>query len=289
MEAVAQHVVLVVTQPDRGSGRGRNLRETPVKRAASRLGLPVFTPDRARDPETISRIELLKADALLVASYGQILPEALLNAATRGGINLHASLLPKFRGAAPIQRAILDGETETGITLMQMDRGMDTGDIISMERTDILPDETAGQLEGRLATVAARMAEHWMPKVVSGDYPRHAQDHSLATLAPKLNREEGVLSFGMSAEEAYRRFRACTPRPGCTVSLRIGPLKLLDCRLTGTGPGQGIVGRGEPGEVVVGFETGGLRLRKVQLEGRPPISGQDFANGARLKPGAVLS
>jgi methionyl-tRNA formyltransferase len=282
LKALAPHVVRVVTQPDRPSGRGREPHPTPVKVAALSLGLPIESPESARNPEFIQGVRELGADALVVASYGQILSEQLLNAARRGGINLHASILPKYRGAAPIQRAILQGETETGVTLMQMDRGMDTGDIIEIERTAIEPEETAGELESRLAELAAKIAVEWMPRIVEGSYPRMKQDSSQATLAPKLGPEDGLLSFDMSAVDAFRRFRACTPRPGCRVETCRGVLKLLKCKPDMTGGVAGSVLTIQEQEMVVGFTEGSLLLIEVQPAGRRPMSGAEFARGARL-------
>ena len=286
LKAGAAHVVLVVTQPDREAGRGRSLRESPVKTAATELGLEVAAPEKCR--EIVGRVRELDADALLVASYGQILPEAMLGAARRGGINLHASLLPKYRGAAPIQRAILEGDKKTGVTLMQMDKGMDTGDIIAMEETTIGADEKAGELEGRLAEMAAAMATEWMPRIVAGDYTRTPQDDSRATLAPKVSIEDGLISLGMRAEEAYRKFRACTPRPGCRLETIHGRLKILECRMVGTKAAPGTVANVEGGAITVGFAGGSLELRQVQPEGRSAVSGSDFANGLRLREGASL-
>src|SRR5262249_18938452 len=147
LQELKDHISLVVTQPDRPSGRGMRMHSSPVKEAALEIGLPVETPEKSRAPEFVERLQSENADALVVASYGQILSQRVLDSAKRGGINLHGSILPKYRGAAPIQRAILDGEPETGITLMQMDKGMDSGDIIAIERTPIGSDETYGELQ----------------------------------------------------------------------------------------------------------------------------------------------
>ena len=289
LRALSDGAVLVVSQPDRPAGRGKKLRVSPVKIAAEEMGVPVLTPERARDPEFVEDIRQLEADALVVASYGQILSEALLLSAKRGGINLHASILPKFRGAAPIHRAILEGESETGVTLMQMDRGMDTGDIIAIETLPMGPDETAGELETRLSSLAARMAAKWLPIVVSGDYQRMPQNDVLATLAPKLSREKGILSFHMSSEEAYRRHRACTPRPGSRIKTRLGVVKIVEARRA--------QGNGEPGKVLsvgqngvaVAFAKGALNLLRVQLEGKQSIPANDFANGHRLSTSSSLA
>jgi len=289
IQSLKDQIALVVTQPDRPAGRGRHLQPSPVKVAATELGLPIETPINAKDREFIAEIRAIRADALVVASYGQILSESLLEAAKRGGINLHASILPFYRGAAPIQRAILDGERETGVTLMQMDKGMDTGDIIAISRTPIGPDETSGQLEARLAQIGAELAVEWMPKIVAGDYPRTPQNHSLATLAPKMSREDGQLAFDSDAPEAYRRYRACTPRPGAWLRTNAGTINILKAAmLPALRLPIGTIAKVSPDGLDVAFRSGGIRLIEVQPEGRPAQSGRDFANGKRLKAGERL-
>lgn len=288
LRALAEHVVLVVTQPDRPRGRGMSLSPSPAKLLANELGIPCESPARARTPEFVELLQSCKADALVVASYGQILSQAVLDSAKRGGINLHGSILPEYRGAAPIQRCIQDGKSETGITLMQMDKGMDTGDAIEIRRTPIGPDETYGELQDRLAILAAEMAVEWMPRIVAGDYPRIPQDGNLATMAPKIEKEEGRLSFEQGAQSEYNRFRAFTPAPGASIATSSGVLKVSQARFV---PDQ----QGQPGEVLslspnltVAFANGALQLIEVQPEGKKKMSGRDYANGARLKPGACL-
>lgn len=326
LQALAGDVCLVVAQPDRPSGRGMRVSESPVKVAALELGLTVETPEKSRAPEFVERLGAEDADALVVASYGQILSQSVLDSAKRGGINLHGSLLPLYRGAAPIQRAILDGREETGVTLMQMDRGMDTGDVIAARRTPIRPDETYGELQDRLAVIAAEMAAEWMPRIVTGDYPRTPQDSSLATSAPKIEKSEAELSFDRPALQEFARFRAFTPSPGAFLRTRVGLVKISKAALSGYGfrvGGDGIRDResgleikagphlpslssGPPavGEdslsdfagtilsvspgLVVGFSEGALELIEVQPEGKKRMSGRDLANGLRLKPGMNL-
>lgn len=288
LRALAPHVALVVTQPDRPTGRGMRLQAAPAKLLAQELGLHVESPEKTRAPEFVARLRELDADALVVASYGQILSTAVLDSAKRGGINLHGSILPEYRGAAPIQRCILDGRTETGITLMQMDRGMDTGDMIEIVRTPIGPDETYGELQDRLALLAAEMAVAWMPRIVADDYPRTPQEGDRATVAPKVEKAEAELSFARAAKEEYDRFRAFTPAPGAFVRTTHGVLRLHSVRAA--------EGSGEPGTVlsvspepVVAFAEGALRLVEVQPEGKRRMSGRDWANGARIKAGESLA
>lgn len=285
IEPLWPSIELVVTQPDRPSGRGLELKSSPVKLRAQELGLRLETPEKARNQGFVERIRELGTDALLVASYGQILSEELLQSAKRGGINLHASLLPKYRGAAPIQRAILEGETKTGITLMQMDKGMDTGDIIAAEETPIDPDETAGALELRLAEIAAEMALSWMPKIARGEYPRTPQEDALATCAPKMSRKDGEVGFDMRAEDAYRVFRAATPRPGCFLKTARGELKLLECRLGKAGGEPGEVLGIEGGALLLAFKSESVAIMKGQFQGKKAFSGNELANGLRLTTG----
>lgn len=263
------------------------LQSSPVKQAAEELGLPVLTPEKARAQEFVEHIRNLQADALVVAAYGQILSQALLDSAKRGGINLHGSLLPKYRGAAPIQRAILDGETETGVTLMQMDKGMDTGDVIAMDKIGIGPDDTYGDLESALGHLGADMAYLWMPRICLGDYPRVPQNHEAATLAPKINKEEAQLRFDHDAEGEYRRFRAFTPSPGAWIQTSVGKIRLSECRRSDLS--------GAPGEILdtrrtltISFRDGALELVSIQPEGKKRMAGKDFANGARLQVGQNL-
>ncbi|MBX7133312.1 MAG: methionyl-tRNA formyltransferase [Fimbriimonadaceae bacterium] len=287
LRAIADSVVLVVSQPDRPTGRGLKLQASPVKQAALQLGLPIETPEKCRAPEFVERLRAEHADALLVAAYGQILSPAVLDSAKRGGINLHGSILPEYRGAAPIQRAILDGKTETGVTLMQMDKGMDTGDMIAITRTPIGPDETAGMLTPRLAEIAAELAREWMPKIVAGEYPRTSQDSEHATMAPKVTKAEAEIRFERSAGDEYNRFRAFTPAPGAYLLVGEAPVKLLElARVEGSGqPGTLIAINPEP---VVAFIQGALSFPRVQPAGKAAMSGRDWVNGLRMKVGDRL-
>jgi methionyl-tRNA formyltransferase len=289
LEAIADHVVLVVSQPDQPTGRGMRMRSTPVKRRAQELGLEVLTPDTCRDPEFIARIEAIKPDVNVVAAYGQIMPVRLLNAAAQGSVNLHGSILPRWRGAAPIQRAVAAGDKETGVTLMQMAKGMDTGDILAIESTDIGPEETAGELFDRLAVMAGQMAAKWLPKIAGGGVERIPQDEALATHAAKMTKADGLIEFTMTAEDAHRRHRGATPFPGSSLITSAGRIKVKRARLMpNCAAGPGCIESVNP-DLVVGFSEGGIALIEVQPEGRKPVSGSDFANGARLKPGDGLN
>jgi methionyl-tRNA formyltransferase len=290
LEALKDSVSLVITQPDRPRGRGMKLQPTLVKLRAMKLGLRVESPEKSRSPEFLEVLRAENADALVVASYGQILSQAVLDSAKRGGINLHGSILPKYRGAAPIQRCVMNGDGVTGLTLMQMDKGMDTGGVIEIVTTPIGHDETYTELQDRLALIAAELAVEWMPRIVAGDYVVTPQDSDLATIAPKIERSESELSFERDASFEYNRFRALTSTPGAFVQTRLGSLRIHQARL---GKGSDSA---SPGEVVavreslqVAFANGSLEFAEVQLEGKKRMGGRDFANGARLKPGDRLS
>jgi methionyl-tRNA formyltransferase len=287
LRRLAPFVTLVVAQPDRPQGRGMKLQSTPIKLAAQELGLPIETPEKSRSTEFIERLIQERADALVVAAYGQILSQTVLDSATRGGINLHGSLLPKYRGAAPIQRAILNGESESGVTLMQMDKGMDTGDIIAVSSTPIDPDETYGHLQERLAELAAALAGEWIERIVAGSYPRSPQDVHLATYAPKIEKAEAELHVQGDARMEYNRFRAFTPAPGAWIQTQAGVLRLSEVSLNPETGDEGTVLSVRDG-LTLGFRNGSLVLRQVQPEGKKRMSGKDFANGARLKPGSRL-
>jgi methionyl-tRNA formyltransferase len=287
LRAVASDTLLVVSQPDRPGRRGMQLQASPVKRAALEIGLACQTPEKCREPDFIEHIRSLEPDILLVAAYGQILPVALLESAKCGGINLHGSVLPEYRGAAPIQRCILEGRTVTGVTVMHMAKGMDTGDIIAVEEIAIGCDETYGELQTRLADLAAMLSVKWLPQIVEGKAPRTEQNHERATLASKVTKEEARIRFTDSAQQAYNRFRAFTPSPGAYIQLDSGVLRLSKVRLTDD--------QGKPGEIlatspdmVVAFDSGAFKFLEIQPEGKKRMSGKDFANGARLKTGFML-
>ncbi len=287
LEAVATSITLVVSQPDRPSGRGLTLSPSPVKLAAQNLGLPVETPDRARNPDFVEKIRALEADFLLVAAYGQILSVALLESARNGGINLHGSILPAYRGAAPIQRAIQDGCREIGVTLMQMAKGMDTGDMIAIERLAIGHDETYGELAERLGQLAGTMAKEWAPRLASGDYPRTPQDESLATHAAKVEKQEAQLQFAGSAQREYDRFRAFTPSPGAFLETRLGAVRVSKALLGTDEAATGTVTKTSP-NLEVAFDQGSIQFLEVQPAGKKRMAGRDFANGARIRVGDSL-
>ncbi|MDX2065950.1 MAG: methionyl-tRNA formyltransferase [Fimbriimonadaceae bacterium] len=285
LRAIAPHVIRVVTQPPRPQGRGHRLQVTAVHALADTLGLPVETPERVRVTAWIDSIAALEADLLVVASYGKILPARLLTVARRGAWNLHGSLLPEYRGAAPIQRAIMDGRSETGVCLMQMDVGMDTGDVLDVVRTPIGPDETYGELQARLSELAAGQLARAVESPDS--LTAVAQDHAGATHAAKITREDTELDVGRAARAEYNRFRGVTPNPGAGLPTSLGRVRVSAARWRPES--------GEPGTIlsvaplVVAFGEGALELIEIQPEGKKRMSGRDWANGARLAPGLRLS
>jgi methionyl-tRNA formyltransferase len=284
LRALAKDVILVISQPERPSGRGGKLIPSPVKQAALELGLPVETPEKAKSTAFIDSIAALEADLIVVAAYGQILTSRLLASAKHGSVNLHGSILPKYRGAAPIQRSVLEGFTETGVTLIQMDKGMDTGDIIDIAKTAIYPDETYGELQTRLSHIAAEQISRLAP--LMGTLSKTPQDHEYATYAAKIERSECELSCSLDVNAEYNRFRAFTPAPGAFIITSHGRLRLHEMRRSDA--------NGTPGEVLrlnpftIGFTGGALELITVQPEGKPKMKGQEWANGARLKIGTNI-
>jgi methionyl-tRNA formyltransferase len=275
------HVVGVVTQPDRPAGRGRVLTPPPVKILAESLGLPVIQPERLRQPEAFAQLQAWKPDLIVVAAYGQILRQNVLDLPSYGCINVHASLLPRWRGAAPIQAAILHGDRETGVTIMKMDAGVDTGPILSQRREPIYPDDNAESLGKRLAELGAQLLLETLPDYLEGKLRPQPQDENLATYAPMLKKEDGYLDWHQPAEFLARKVRAYAPWPGAFLNYAGGPLKVLKAHAVASetlAPGQRGVLENQP---ALGTIQGCLVLDEVQPAGRRIMSGQDFLRGAR--------
>ena len=295
LEAVhhaGHHISLVVSQPDRPKGRGLILKETPVKFVALKLGLPVFQPDRLRlAPD---RVIAEKPEVLVVVAYGQILRENILECAPRGALNVHASLLPKYRGAAPIQWALANGETRTGVTTMQLDRGMDTGPMLLQRDCAIEPDDTTATLERRLAAIGARLLLETLDGLEKGSISARAQDETAATKAPLIRKADGVVAFERSALEIAHRLRGFSPWPGLQFTHEGRSVKILAARAltsprTGVGVQPGtILSVGREGVDVACGRGSVLRLERVQPESRGPVSAFDFANGAKVKTGTLF-
>lgn len=288
-------VVGVVTQPDRLAGRGLALREPAVKVAALERGFEVFQPLKVKTGELHRFVAERAPDVSLVIAYGRILPPDVLAAPRAGSMNLHASLLPKYRGAAPINWAIVNGERETGVSLMQMDAGLDTGPVLARETLAIGPEETAGELAERIATLAARVVRTHLEHAVRGEYIAEAQDESLASHAPPIESEHRRVNFRAPAEGVVNLVRGMAPSPGAFTLVRGKRLRLSRARVVapsgaaivppGMAPGTVRVVSGAP-EVVTG--AGVIEIVVAQLEGKREALGRDLVNGRVLYDGVVL-
>ncbi len=292
LKAVAEQydVVAVVTQPDRPASRGRKPTAPPVKKAAVALGLPVLQPETLRDEEVVGELRELAPRAIVVAAYGQILRSEVLDIAPAGVINVHPSLLPKYRGASPIAGALLAGEEETGVTIMLMDEGMDTGPILAQKATEIRSEDTTGSLEDRLATLGAELLVDTLSRWLDGRIDALPQDDSEATYTKLISKDEAVIDWTLAALELWHRVRAYNPRPGARTSWEGSLLKVLRAR-----PDVEWRGSEEPGRVLelpdgvaVATGQGALFLDEVQLAGRRAMTIQDFARGQREFVGSLL-
>ena len=287
-------IAAVFTQPDKPAGRKMELLASPVKQAALAGGIPVFQPLKMRTPESVAQVQSLGADIIVVMAYGQILPKGVLEAPRIACINLHASILPRHRGAAPIQSAILAGDKESGLTVMYVDAGLDTGDILLIHRIPIHRHETGGTLHDRLAGITPAALAEALPLLESGTAPRLPQDNATATYAKKLEREDGEIRWDQSCEEVSRHIRAMNPWPGAFTSLPDKdrtPRKLkifaaaLNPRRSGP-PGQ-VLQAGARG-LLVGCRTGSLLLREIQMEGKRRMPVPSFLIGRPIPPGTTL-
>ena len=282
----AHEIVAVVTQPDRPAHRGQRLTPPPVKQAALAAGLPVLQPVRLRDPEWPERLAAFGADLAVVIAFGQILPKAVLDAPARGSINIHGSLLPRYRGAAPIQWAIIRGETETGITTFQMDAGLDTGDILLMRSTPIGAEETAGDLFARLAPLGADVIVETLARLDS-IAPR-PQDHAAATLAPRLRKSDGAVAWTKSGGQIVNLARGCNPWPGATMTASGTTLTLWRARalrVSSARPGTLVA---HDGTLAIACGDGVVIPVEVQPENRKTMPWDDGLRGARLRAGDAV-
>jgi len=281
LEAIvnAGHDVLcVVTQPDRPAGRGQQLVASPVKQTAVRLGLTVYQPERIRRPEAMEQLAALHPDAMVVVGYGQIIPQSIIDIPPHGIINVHASLLPKYRGAAPVQWAIANGETTTGVTTMRIDAGLDTGDMLLKAETEIGAEETAAELGARLARIGADLLVETLAALDT--IVPQKQDQSQATYAPLLKKEDGLIDWREPARVIHNRLRGFQPWPGAYTRFRGQQLHIWKARVAPHTPGPPGLFASPPPRVICG--EGALELIEVQLEGRKRMSADAFANGQRL-------
>jgi len=293
MKSGEHQLVGVATQPDKPVGRDQRIKSPPIKRALTGSNTSILQPARIRDRQAIEDIRALQPDAIVVMAYGQILPRGVLDIPRIACLNLHASLLPRWRGAAPIQAAIAAGDSETGITIIYMDEGLDTGDILLQRTIDILPTDTGGSLHDRLAQIAQGALLEALRMLAEGRAPRIPQDNAIATNAPKLTRDDGKIDWAAPAEIIERKIRAFNPWPGAFAlvtekSDRTLRLKLFDARI--------VEGKGRPGEIlradnqglVVGTGKNALSLGHVQLEGKWRMSASDFVRGHTRSLGRKL-
>ena len=293
LDALAEisEVLGVVCQPDKPQGRGNVVVPPPVKERALALGIDVYQPAKVRNGELLAWMQERAVDVALVVAYGRILPGDVLRAPKHGCVNVHASLLPKYRGAAPITWAVVRGESETGITLMNMDEGMDTGDMLERFVTPIGPDETAGELSERLSAIGALAVRKGLPKVVAGAYTPEPQDGARATAAPILAKKDGRIEFAKSALEVHNHVRGMSPWPGAFTSaggkiVKVHETRISDAAKAGAKPGEVILA--DKTGVIVACTTGAVELLRVQLEGKKTLSIQEFLRGSR-EPCKIIS
>jgi len=283
-------IAAVFTQPDRPQGREKEIVSPPVKQVALAAGIPVHQPEKIRGPEAEKILREIAPEAIAIIAYGQIIPARLLDIPRLGWINLHASLLPKYRGAAPMQWAIANGETKTGVTTMRIDAGMDTGEIALQEELPIGERETTPELSKRLSAAGAPLMEKTLRGLADGSLKTRPQDHSLATAAPMLKKEDGWIVWKRTAAEIFNRQRAFTPWPGIYTKFRGQNCQLQLEATEGMRPDMtagAAVWDGKELRVVCGGGTL-LRVLNVKVEGRKQVSAQEFGNGARIAPGELF-
>jgi methionyl-tRNA formyltransferase len=288
-------IAAVITQPDRPRGRGHEVSFSPVKETAQAAGIPVHQPEKIRAPEAQSLLQSLAPEAIVIIAYGQIIPARLLPIPKLGWINLHASLLPKYRGAAPINWAIVHGETKTGVTSMRIDAGMDTGEMLLQKQLEIGPTETAPELAARMSELGAPLMAETLRGIATGTILPRAQDHAQASSAPMLKREDGLINWSLTAPEIFNRIRGFAPWPGAYTSFRGQtchiwgePMSNPSADQIPPQPQDALPGSLHASRNSLFVACGGtthLRLVAVKLEGRKQVSASEFANGARLLPG----
>ncbi|THF74257.1 methionyl-tRNA formyltransferase [Cohnella fermenti] len=291
-------VVGVVTQPDRPKGRKRELTPPPVKAVAQERGIPVLQPERMRAPEAAEAVAALRPDLIVTAAYGQILPKAVLETPRLGCVNVHGSLLPRYRGGAPIQRSIINGESVTGVTLMFMAAGLDTGDMIDRVEVAIDDADTSGTMFEKLSLAGAKLLLEWLPGLEAGTAPRERQDEARATFAPNLTRDDERLRWEQPSRALFNRIRGLYPMAGGFTTLGGEVFKVWGCRVPeeadlklsaswrDAAPGSVL----ETGAFGIRVRTGdgSIVLTEVQPAGKKALPAADFARGARLAPGTVL-
>ena len=285
-------ITMVITQPDKEKGRGKGIAESDVKVVAKEYGLPIYQPVRIKNEESVKYLEdFMKkdpADVFVVAAFGQILPKSILDMPRLGCFNIHASLLPKYRGAAPIQWSIIDGEPETGVTIMKMDEGLDTGDMVAVSRVKIESNETGGSLFDKLAKEGGDLMVKTLPLIERGEVTCTKQNDEESTYAKMLSKDMGRLDFTKTATELERLIRGCNPWPGTFTSLNGRNLKIWEAGVSDK--------NGAPGEIIdvnkdtftIGCSEGGLVVRSLQIEGKKRMPAHDFMLGVKINLGDKL-
>ena len=285
-------IVAVVTQPDQPKGRGLKLAPSPVKEIALRENLPVLQPVRARDEQFLQQLRELQPDLIAVAAYGQILPTSILDLPRYGCLNVHTSLLPKYRGASPIQRAVLNGDAESGVTIMKMDAGMDTGDILTQEKTPILPEDNSQTLHDRLAQIGAALLARTIPDYVAGKIQPRPQPTEGVSHAAKIKKSDGQIDWARPALAVWNQVRGMTPWPGAFTFLPGQPQPtLLKIWLAEAAPQSGTPGEilsVDKAGILVGCGQESLRVLSVQREGGRQLTTQEFLAGHPLQAGKKL-
>jgi len=289
LAAAGQEIVGVVTRTDKPAGRGRSVAAPPVKVAAQAMGLAVFQPKRVREAEFVEQLRTLAPDAIIVAAYGQILPKDILTLPKYGCINIHASLLPFYRGAAPINWAIIRGEQKTGITIMQMDEGMDTGATLVQEQVPIEANDTAGTLVEKLSVLGAKMITTALPLIVSGKLLPTPQDGSKATMAPLLKKENGLIDWTLPAVEIHNRVRGLSPWPGAYGFLDSKMVKIITTEAIAGNGEAGLLYARDKNILEAGTGRGLLRILSLQPEGKKPMTAAEFMRGHRGVAGKKFS
>jgi len=289
LRQLIQHhqVIAVITQPDRPAGRNRHVQMSPVKQTALDAGIPVLQPEKIRRAEAIAELKQFAPDVYVVAAFGQILPQAVLDIPPHGSINVHASLLPRWRGAAPIQACIRAGDAETGITIMKMDAGLDTGAMLSMRAIPIAPNETGQSLHDKLAILGGDLLIETLPGYLDGSIQPTPQDDSLATFAPRIDKEEGKIDWTSSAAHIERTMRAFTPWPGTFTAWDGKQLKILSGHIEADSADAGYVVE-RNGMIAIGTGDGLFMPTRVQLEGRSAVNIDEFRHGYSAFIGAQL-
>lgn len=285
-------VAAVVTQPDKQKGRGKEVKMTPVKECALRHGIPVFQPVKIKEPEAVAELEKYQADLFVVAAFGQLLSEEILNMPEYGCINIHASLLPAYRGAAPIQWAVLNGEKESGVTIMQMDKGLDTGDMLLKRSVELSPKETGDSLHDKLMHLGAELIVEALPKLEKGELVPEKQKDELSSYAKKLTKAMGQIDWSKDAVSLERWIRGLNSWPSAYTFFGGKTLKIWEAQVTEENGAQ----KAEPGQVVsvsresftVACGQGELQILSLQLEGKKRVSTREFLLGYQVEPGMIL-